>query len=95
MTCLPFMARVIKTEGDLVYIDAGAESGLTAGDTLNLHAWRKSDVRNIENTHLGVEKDFRTSASLKSIYPQFSVLQIVQKLNPPNSVSVGDLVYSQ
>ena len=95
VTCLPFMARVIKTEGDLVYIDAGAESGLTAGDTLNLHAWRKSDVRNIENTHLGVEKDFRTSASLKSIYPQFSVLQIVQKLNPPNSVSVGDLVYSQ
>jgi hypothetical protein len=95
VTCLPFIARVIKVEGDLVYIDAGAESGLTAGDTLNLHAWRKGDVRSVNNIHLGVEKDFRSGASLKSIYPQFSVLQIFQNLNSPTNVSVGDLVYSQ
>ena len=95
VTCLPFIARVIKIEGDYVYIDAGAESGLSAGDTLNLHAWRKSDIRNVENMHLGAEKDFRASASLKSIYPQFSVLQIVQKLNSSKDVRVGDLVYSQ
>jgi hypothetical protein len=95
VTCLPFIARVIKIDGDLVYIDAGAESGLTAGDTLNLHAWRKKDVRNIDNMHLGVEKYFLTSASLKSIYPQFSILQLVQKLNSPQSVNVGDLAYSQ
>ena len=95
VTCLPFIARVIKIEGDYVYIDAGAESGLSAGDTLNLHGWHKSDVRNVDNMHLGVEKDFRASASLKSIYPQFSVLQIVQKVNSFKNVSVGDLVYSQ
>jgi hypothetical protein len=95
VTCLPFIARVIKIDSDLVYIDAGAESGFTAGDTLNIHAWRKTDVRNIDNMHLGVEKYFLTSASLKSIYPQFSILQLVQKLNSSQSVSVGDLVYSQ
>jgi hypothetical protein len=93
--CLPFISRVIKTDGDLVYIDAGAESGLSAGDTLNLHTWRKSDVRSGENIHLGVEKSFGATTSVKSIYPQFSVLQIMQKSNPSKGINVGDLVYSQ
>jgi hypothetical protein len=95
VSCLPFVARVIKTDGGHVYIDAGAESGLSAGDTLNLHAWRKSDVRSGENVHLGVEKNFGATASVKSIYPQFSVLQIIQESNQAKAVNVGDLVYSQ
>lgn len=95
VSCLPFVSRVIKLEGELVYIDAGAESGLSAGDTMHLHAWRKPDVRSSENMHLGAEKKFEATASVKSIYPQFSVLQIVQKPHPSKAVQVGDLVYSQ
>ena len=95
VTCLPFISRVIKTEGDYVYIDAGAESGLSAGDTLNLHTWRKSDVRSGENIHLGAEKSFGATASVKTIYPQFAVLQIIQKPIPSKGIQVGDLVYSQ
>lgn len=42
---LPFIARVLKVEGDRLFIDSGAEIGTSAGDTMILHQWREPPIR--------------------------------------------------
>jgi hypothetical protein len=93
--CYPFIARVIKNSSEGIVIDAGAESGLSAGDTLNLHGWRDQDVRSITDLHLGTEKELRGTASLKTVYPRFSIVQVIGKSNILDKIRVGDLLYSQ
>lgn len=92
--CLPFMARVIKNEGKLLHIDAGAESGLSAGDTLNIHNWLEPPVRETTGLALGREKTARATASIKHVYPRFSIMELIEA--PPGlEVKVGDILYAQ
>ena len=93
--CFPFMARVIKNDKDGIVIDAGAESGLSAGDTLNLHLLRDREIRSSTDRHLGAEKEVGGSASLQFVYPRFSVVQLLNNKEVTDKIRVGDLLYSE
>ena len=94
VSCLPFVARVLEVHGNLVHIDGGAESGLSNGDTLTIHSWKEPPVRSVTYLPLGKEKSVRSSASVRAVYPRFSVIQI---LDAPArfKVSAGDVLYAQ
>lgn len=93
-SCLPFIARVLKVTGNQIHIDGGAESGLSAGDTLTIHNWREPAVFGANDLFLGKEKSVRSSASIRAVYPRFSVIEITDA--PANlSIKVGDVLYAQ
>lgn len=93
--CLPFVTRVLKTEGSKIYLDAGADSGLSAGDTLVLHTWRQppDPVRGEDGRILGQEKFSRTVASIRYAYPAFSVAEL--DVRRGMTVVPGDLFYAR
>ena len=94
VSCLPFVARVLEVHGNQVRIDGGAESGLSNGDTLTIHSWKEPPVRSAIHLPLGKEKTVRSSASVRAVYPRFSVIQIVDA--PAKfKVSAGDVLYAQ
>jgi hypothetical protein len=93
VTCLPFISRIIKVEGHQLYINSGSDSGFYAGDTLNVQISKKSDSTKIDHIYIGTEKDFQSSASFVSIYPSFSILEMIEKPETNAKVRVGDLLY--
>ncbi|MDP3637704.1 MAG: flagellar assembly protein T N-terminal domain-containing protein, partial [Azonexus sp.] len=92
--CLPFSSRVIKVSGKEIHIDSGAESGLSAGDTLNLHNWKEPPIYGMNGLLLGKEKRISATASIRAVYPRFSVIEIS---NFPAGLQVkpGDILYAQ
>lgn len=94
IACLPLVARVLKTEDSHIYLDAGADSGLSVGDTLVLHTWRRppGPVR-AEGQMLGQEKFSRATASIKYRYPEFSVAELVDAKGI--DLAPGDLFYAK
>jgi hypothetical protein len=90
-SCLPFIARVMKTEGRLLQIDAGAESRMNPGDTLILHILREPPVFDLSPRLLGQEKQVRATVRLRAVYPAFSIAEVLEaqdglQINP------GDLI---
>lgn len=92
--CQPFIARVLKTEKQRVWIDAGAESRLSAGDSLTLHSWREPAVTSENGISLGKEKQAQASATVIHVYPKFSVLELK---DAPKRIEIrqGDVLYAQ
>ncbi len=90
--CLPLSSRVISVTGKTLHIDSGAESGLSVGDTLNLHTWKEAPVLGINGAFLGKEKRIRATASIRAVYPKFSIIEIG---NMPKDLIVkpGDILY--
>lgn len=70
LSCQPFMAKITRTEGKKIYIDAGAGEGLRPGDTLNLYRLstfydaNQNAYTELENTKMVV--------TLKKVQPFFS-----------------------
>lgn len=93
--CLPFVTRVIKTEGAKIYVDAGAESRLSAGDTLSVQTWREPPVRAITGVPLGQEKYPRATAVIKSVYPKFAIAELIETPKGGVLLKPGDLLYAQ
>jgi hypothetical protein len=96
ISCMPFVARVLKIEGQKIYLDAGADSGLSVGDTLVLHTWRRppAPVRGEDQLVLGEEKSSRTAVSIKYRYPEFSVAEILEAGHKID-IAPGDLLYAK
>lgn len=92
-SCLPFIARVLQVKERLIHIDAGAESGLSVGDSLSVHNWRDPPVQSATGLVLGREKKIRTNASIRSVYPKFSILELTD-LPKPIDVREGDILYA-
>lgn len=92
--CLPFSARVLKVNGPQIHIDGGAESGLSAGDTLNLHNWKEPPIHGMNGLLLGKEKRINASASIRTVYPRFSVIEI-REFPAGLEVKAGDILYAQ
>ena len=92
-TCLPFMARVLKIQDGQLQIDAGAESGLSAGDTMSLHQWKEPPVRGEDNLVLGREKFVKATVRIRSVYPNFSIGELVEA---PKKLEIapGDVLYA-
>ncbi|MDP2793729.1 MAG: flagellar assembly protein T N-terminal domain-containing protein [Sulfurisoma sp.] len=93
--CLPFVTRVLKTDGALIYVDAGAESRLSAGDTLSVQTWREPPVRAITGAPLGQEKYPRATAVIKSVYPAFAIAELIETPKGGVLLKPGDLLYAQ
>lgn len=93
-SCLPFIARVLQVKDRLIHIDAGAESGLSVGDSLSVHNWRDPPVQSATGLALGREKNIRTNASIRTVYPRFSILELTD-LPKPIDVREGDILYAQ
>lgn len=93
-SCLPFIARVLKVNGKGIQVDAGAEAGLSVGDTLSLHNWRDPPIFGVDGNSLGREKSSRTKAVVRAVYPRFSLLELQ---DPPKNLVVkpGDVFYAQ
>jgi hypothetical protein len=93
-SCMPFIARVLQAKGNVIHIDAGAESGLSVGDSLSVHNWRDPPVQSVTGLALGREKSARTNASIRSVYPKFSILELT---DAPHRIEVrdGDVLYAQ
>ncbi len=92
--CLPFIARVLKVKDGQLQIDAGAESGVSVGDTMSLHQWKEPPVRRHDQTVLGREKFVRTTVRIRSVYPNFSVGELVEA--PAGlKVASGDVLYAE
>jgi hypothetical protein len=89
------MARVMKTEGRALQIDAGAESRMNTGDTLTLHLLRPPPpVLDLSGRLLGRENQVRATVLLRAVYPAFSIAELVEA---PDGLRVhpGDLIYAQ
>ena len=98
--CLPFSARVVKVSGKQLHIDSGAESGLAVGNKLTLHGWKEPSILGMNGLLLGKERQFHASASIRSLYPRFSVIE-VNELNELNElpagvdIKPGDIIYAR
>ncbi|MDR0702617.1 MAG: flagella assembly protein FlgT [Azoarcus sp.] len=93
-SCLPFIARVMKVEGRRLQLDAGAESGISLGDTMTLHILRQPPVFDLSARFLGQEKQVRATALIHAVYPAFSIAELTE--TPVElKVTSGDLVYTQ
>lgn len=90
--CLPFTARVLKVERGQIYLDAGAESGIAAGDVMRQHVWRVPAVRDETGLLLGQEKQLRSPVKIKVVYPGFSIAEFTEA-GFDLKASPGDLLY--
>jgi hypothetical protein len=93
-SCLPFVARIMKVEGRLLQLDAGAESRMTPGDTLTLHVLRQPPVFDLSAQLLGQEKHVRATVLIRAVYPAFSIAELVEAPKELKAAP-GDLVYTQ
>lgn len=91
--CLPFSARILRAEGRRLQIDAGAESGLSAGDTLLIHGWKEPPVTGLNGQMLGAERKIRASAAIREVYPRFSVIEISDPPDEP-AIKPGDVIFT-
>lgn len=92
-SCWPFIARVLKVQDKQLQIDAGVESGLSAGDSLSLHQWKEPPVRGEGNAVLGREKFVKATVRIRSVYPNFSIGELVEV---PKGLEIvpGDVLYA-
>lgn len=72
-SCLPFSARVLKVDGNSIYIDAGAESGIAVGDTFSVFRPAKQPIVTPSGEVLGVEKRPLGEMSVTTVYPRFAI----------------------
>ncbi|MDR2365855.1 MAG: flagellar assembly protein T N-terminal domain-containing protein [Zoogloeaceae bacterium] len=93
-SCLPFIARVMKVEGHLLQLDAGAESRISSGDMMVLHILRQPPVFDLSPRLLGQEKQARATVLIRAVYPAFSIAELHEA---PKELEVrpGDFVYAQ
>jgi hypothetical protein len=84
----------MKVEGRLLQLDAGAESRMNTGDTLELHILREPPVFDLSARLLGQEKQVRATVLIRAVYPAFSIAEF---LEAPKELEVqpGDFVYTQ
>ncbi|MDR3352823.1 MAG: flagellar assembly protein T N-terminal domain-containing protein [Zoogloeaceae bacterium] len=93
-SCLPFIARVMKVDGRLLQLDAGAESRISSGDTMTLHVLRQPPVFDLSPRLLGQEKQVRATVLIRAVYPAFSIAEL-HEAPEKLEVSPGDFVYAQ
>jgi|GEM_PF-1542468 len=80
MECLPFTARVIRTESDRVFINAGATSLLRPGDILSVSKREPMlPLLDLNNTStLGTVDKYAGTITIVQVQPLFSIAHIDQ-----------------
>lgn len=92
ISCLPFSARVVKTDGRLLYLNVGSDSGIEPGMEFLLTRENGSPVAGFAGEALGRERKPLAGIVIKNVYPRYSVAEITAKKNPPVA-QTGDIVF--
>ncbi len=91
MGCLPFMARVVRTEGETVFIDAGATSLVRPQDVLSVS--RRESISPLLDmdgtTTLGHVEKYAGTVTIVQVQPLFSVAHLDRK---GTRLTTGDYV---
>lgn len=89
-SCLPFSARVIRTSKELVYLDAGAEQGLAAGDRLSAFRPERQPITTTGGEILGLEKRPLGEVVITTVYPRFAIARLETPTSADLQVEAGD-----
>lgn len=93
LACLPFMATIVRIDGNRIYIDAGVTSGLSPGDKLTIY--RQNPLAPVQRlasqVDLGIPETPVGTLTLQQVQPLFSVGNPGKDLTTAN-IQVGDLV---
>ena len=90
--CLPFIARIVHTEGDRIFIDAGATSLLRPGDVLSASRLEPMlPILEMDSTAtLGNVEKYAGTVTIAQVQPLFSIARIDHK---EVRLSTGDYVH--
>ena len=89
-TCRPFSTRVLRVDGVRLHIDAGTESGLSAGGALTIQGYSSTTASSGRVT--GEEKPVCTDALIREAHPQSSVVEC-KEISGENSVKAGEMIF--
>lgn len=72
--CQPFMTRIVKVQGNQLYLDAGSSAGLRPGDKLKVYRtgtfYHQDILPHVELTNMATE------VTIKSVQPQFAIAEM-------------------
>ncbi len=90
--CVPFTARVVRTEGDTVYVDAGATSLLKPEDVLSVSRLEPMlPILDMDSASvLGNTEKYAGTVTIVQVQPLFSVAHVDRK---EARLSTGDYVH--
>ena len=93
-SCQPFLARVLKVEGNSVYFDVGAEQGIAIGNNFSAFDSIQKPIVTDGGEILGLEKKSIGNLSVTTVYPKFSIGQLTAPLSG-STMKKGDELYSR
>ncbi|MBS4097626.1 MAG: flagellar assembly protein T N-terminal domain-containing protein [Sulfuricella sp.] len=88
---LPFIAKIVRIEGERLFFDAGATSGVGVGDRFMLYTLSPlSDAAELGNNRLlGIAERPAATLTIKQVQPLFAVgVAEVQ----PQKIQIGDMI---
>jgi len=93
LNCYPFYTRILKIEGNQVFIDAGAQERISAGDQLVVYSNLNTIEELSEHKIIGLHKKPVGVLTITEVTPLFSVGEME---SPPYmlGIAVGDWVKS-
>ena len=72
--CQPFMTRIVKVQGNQLYLDAGSSAGLRPGDKLKVYRtgtfYHQDILPHVELTNMATE------VIIKNVQPQFAIAEM-------------------
>ncbi len=90
MHCLPFAARVVRVDGDRVYLGAGTLDGLASADRLIVYKQQpQTEIRRGDGVVLGLPERVIGDVELLQVQPRLAVAML---RNARGKVDVGDWV---
>lgn len=93
VACMPIAARVVKIEAQRVYIDLGAESRISQGDTLSVfRVARSGKVLSLGGELLGIERSAAATLHIRDVYPLFAIGRFEGSM--PADIQVGDELFA-
>lgn len=90
MHCLPFAARVVRVDGDRVYLGAGTLDGLASADRLIVYKQQpRTEIRRGDGVVLGLPERVIGDVELLQVQPRLAVAML---RNARGKVETGDWV---
>lgn len=86
LRCQPFMARIIKTDENRIYIDAGASVGIRPGDKFQVY--RTGTFYNLDLEPRTELTNMATEVVVKQVQPQFIVAEMQQEQGSPAHLAI-------
>jgi hypothetical protein len=72
-------ARVVKLDGDRMYINVGAESGVKVGDRFAVFTVGEALIDPVTGANLGAEEKQTGTAAVTDVQPKFAIATVTGK----------------